>query len=113
MAKAKIAQRVTRLQKTKTEGQQLTVPEVKRLAEKLAAAFCSDTENVQLLTLLLQHLWGVREDSSAFWCVLHTIEAELFIVTSEADEARRQFRTETYRQRGKILSWPGERKETA
>lgn len=87
---------------------QLTDEEVKRLAEKLAVAVEHDSEDIALLTLLFTHL-ETQPDRVGILNEIYMIKQYLFVGTSEADNAQKEFQAEAYKNRDNLLMWPFER----
>jgi hypothetical protein len=90
----------------------LSPTEIRRIAEKLGVALEHDAESIALLTLLFDQLEQNRT-SNEFFNITHAVKTHIFIGTEAADDARSQFEANAYRNRGKLLLWPTERKETA
>lgn len=88
---------------------QLTDSEVQRIAEKLAVALEHDAEEIGLMTLLFDHLQSV--EPTFLWGTIYTIKKHLFVGTNAADSAQEQFQSDAYKNRGKLLMWPYERRE--
>lgn len=92
---------------------QLTIAEVQRLVEKIAVALENDSNNIALLILLFDHLEQRRTEPVLLSCAIDTIKDCLFARTSEAGDAQREFQADAYKNRGKLLQWPYERKGAA
>lgn len=90
--------------------QLLTTQEIRRIAEKIAVELGNDSEHIALVTLLFEHLYQTWPNLQAFSLAISTIKDQLFADTNEASEAQRQFQTDAYKNRGKLLLWPRERK---
>jgi len=97
------------VRKIKTQPKPVLTPrELQRIAEKLAVALEHDTEEIGLITLLFDHLENVEPNFLSG--EIYTIKKYLFVGTSEMDNAQEQFEKDAYKNRGKLLRWPGERK---
>jgi len=90
---------------------QLTDAEVQRIAEKLAVALEHRAEDIGLITLLFDHLQTLVIEDEDISLPIYVIKRSLFVGTTEADEAQRQFQSRAYANRGTLLLWPYERKE--
>lgn len=101
----------TNIRRLKTKPR-LTPDEVQRIAEKLAVALEHNSENTSLMTMLFDHLQVVSNDHPDVWSSIYTIKRHLFAGTVEADDAQAQFQANAYANRGKLLMWPYERKES-
>lgn len=88
----------------------LTNSEVQRIADKLAIALEHKSENIALITLLFDYLETVQRDSAQFSSTVYDIKKYLFVGTNAADSAQEQFQADAYKNRGKLLQWPSERK---
>lgn len=89
--------------------QTLTTAEIQRIADKLSASLQNDSEDLALLTLLLDHLEQVRTDQPTFSGDVYNFKNQLFINTSEGCDAQQQFQADAFKNRGKLLRWPGKR----
>lgn len=96
-----------------TQPQLLDPDEIKRIAEKIAVRVEHDAEETALLLLFFDHLEALLEQPDTYteiWSALYDFKQHLFIGTSAADDAQRQFQANAYANRGKLLLWPYERK---
>lgn len=101
------------VRKLKTQPPTLTIDEVQRLSEKLAMVLEYDSNSIALLTLLFDYLEQQRCDPIMLSCSIGMIKDHLFARTAEAGEAQKVFQAAAYENRGRLLLWPGERKEPA
>lgn len=93
----------------------LTDDEIKRIAEKLAVRIEHDEEETALLLLWIQHLEALVEarEYNGLWSALYDFRKHLFLGCPAADAAQDAFQADAYRNRGKLLLWPYERKGAA
>lgn len=89
----------------KTKTPTLSYHEIDRLAVKLAGVLECDSDSMALLTLLINHLEQVREDSIPFHLATSSIKSRLFAVTIESGEAQRSFEAKAKAQRGRLLDF--------
>lgn len=100
--------------KSKTQPKPtLSTEEVRRIAEKLAIALEHRAENIGMLTLLFDHLENVSSNHIDLWSCVFEIKTGLFTGTDAATEAQEQFQAQAYANRGKLLQWPYEQRESA
>lgn len=113
MATKNLTSRKRTTQRFTDTSRRLTVPELQRLSEKLAIALNYDSDSIALLTLLFDHLEQLRNEPVLISSSIGTINDRLFVGTPEASEAQKQFSEEAFKNRGKLLLWPKERKGAA
>lgn len=91
----------------------LTDDEIKRVAEKIAVRIEHDEPETALLMLYFRHLEILVEERNYtdIWSALYDFRQHLFLGTNASDSAQDQFQETAYRDRGKLLRWPGERRE--
>jgi hypothetical protein len=96
----------------RSQERPLTDAELQRITERLAGVLFNDSEDIALLTILLNHL--ERQPSIAE--VANSVDAikkHLFTDTNEADIARRAFQATALKNRGTLLLWPSERRKVS
>lgn len=91
----------------------LSPDQIRRITEKLAIELGNDSENIAPMTLLLEQLSRLRPNLQMFAANVSIIKDQLFANTTEASDAQVQFEAEAFRNRGKLLQWPSERKGAA
>jgi hypothetical protein len=109
-----MASRQSNVRRIKTQPK-LTSEEIRRIAEKLAVRIEHDAEETALLLLFLTHLDALIQQRDSYldiWSALYEFRQHLFLGTSAADHAQEEFQAKAYQDRGKLLMWPNERKES-
>lgn len=86
---------------------QLTDEELNRLAERLAQILEYDSQDIALVSLLLDHLAQSRHLVDVVNAT-DQIKQHMFINTSASTRAQKQFEANAYKNRGKLLRWPNE-----
>lgn len=106
-----MASKNSNVRRLKTQPK-LTTEEIVRIAEKLAVRIEHDEEETALMLLWIQHLEVLIEarEYTDLWSALYDFRTHLFLGTASADQAQDQFQATAYRDRGKLLLWPYERK---
>lgn len=97
------------VRKLKTQPK-LTEAELQRIAQKLASTLAHDPEKIGLLLMLFDQLELSRGIYINFYGIVSTIKQHLFIGTDASLNAQNEFQADAYRERGKLLLWPFERK---
>ena len=95
------------------QSRKLTYVELQRLGDKLATAMDYDSNSIALLTLLFDHIEQLRDEPVLISSVITTINDRLFAGTPEASDAQKHFASEAFKNRGRLLLWPSERKGAA
>lgn len=96
--------------KSQTSQPKLTEAELQRIAQKLASTLAHDPEKIGLLLMLFDQLELSRGIYINFYGIVSTIKQHLFIGTDASLNAQNEFQADAYRERGKLLLWPNERK---
>lgn len=97
------------VRKLKTQPK-LTDSELQRLAQKIAVALEHDPDEIGLLLMLFDQLELTQASYLDFYNIVSTVKQHLFIGTDASLNAQNEFQADAYRERGKLLLWPFERK---
>ena len=107
-----MASKQSNVRKLKTQPK-LTSDEIKRIAEKISVELEHDEEPVSLLLLFLDHVQCLAEQGASnmdIWSAFYDFKKHLFLGCPAADAAQDRFQADAYRNRGKLLLWPSERR---
>jgi hypothetical protein len=96
----------------KPKPQLLTDNEIRAIAEQLAMGVSHRTEDIALLTLLFDHIQALVSQGEDISSTIYEIKTVLFVDTDEAIAAQKRFQSDAYANRGKLLLWPNERRDS-